>query len=60
MKFDVKNSRLWGAGQRSLFIEALKTEEGFCQHEVDYISRRAQPRDRSIVQKLLQVPASMK
>lgn len=56
---DSNNHRLWGAGQRNLFIEALKTEEGFCRHEIEYIGRRAQPRDRSIVQKLLQVPASV-
>ena len=60
MILDTNNSRLWGAGQRSLFIEALKTEEGFCQHEIDYIGNRSQPKDQSIVQKLLQVPASMR
>lgn len=46
------SENLWGAGQRSLFIKQLK-DRNFKNHEIVYIRSKAQPEDKSIVEKML-------
>jgi hypothetical protein len=46
------SEHFWGAGQRSLFIKQLE-DRNFKNHEIAYIRSKAQPKDKSIVEKIL-------
>lgn len=52
METERLSEHFWGAGQRSLFIKQLE-DQNFKNHEITYIQTRAQPEDKTIVEKML-------